>query len=176
MGPPQHATESGRERLEGRERERRAAGEGRRSSRGRAQLRGKESTQRSGRPPLTSTRLKRALSLAGSCTQGITAMGRLAGPTSQDPGRGLPQRDATGSGTQRTPVGGPGGKSARAKMATRARPHAVRMRSLTAERKTGVFSLGRSPGPCCAKARVTSAAPARSRAPSLNADISRCPR
>lgn len=95
-----------------RERER-AAGEGRRSSRRRAQLRGKESTQRSGRPPLTSTRLKRALSLAGSCTQGITAMGRLAGPTSQDPGRGLSQRDATGSGTQRTPVGGPGGKSAR---------------------------------------------------------------
>lgn len=98
-----------------REREGEAAGR-------RAGLGGKESAQRSGGPPLTSTRLKRALSLAGSCTQGITAMGRPAGPTKQNPGRGLPPRDATGSGTQRTPVGGPGGKPARAKMVARARP------------------------------------------------------
>lgn len=98
-------------------------GNGRRSGGRRARLGGKESAQGSGGPPLTSTRLKRALSLAGSCTQGIVAaMGRPARATSQDPGRGLPRRDATGSGTQRTPVGGPGGKPARAKMATRARP------------------------------------------------------
>lgn len=83
------------------------------------------------RAELTSMRLKRALSLGASCTPGISAVGRPAGCTRSC--RGLPQWDATGSGTQRTPVGGPGEIPAHAKMAGKARPHTRPPRHACAE-------------------------------------------
>lgn len=109
-GTAQQARETGRERAP----QGMAVGGGCR--RRRARLSGKPK-----RAELTSMRLKRALSLGASCTPGISAVGRPAGCTRSC--RGLPQWDATGSGTQRTPLGGPGEIPAHAKMAGEARPH-----------------------------------------------------